>query len=94
MPRSPLRNGARYRRARREMFALFGTRCHLCGHEGATDADHVIPVSVDPGQRIDPRAMRPAHGVRGCATCGRKCNQERGARPARDREPLKTSHAW
>lgn len=71
------------------MFAIFGDTCHLCGHGGARQADHLIAVSVDPGQPIDPYDMRPAHGGgdprRGldnpCPTCGRRCNQERGNKP-------------
>jgi 5-methylcytosine-specific restriction endonuclease McrA len=62
------------------MHAIYGHTCHLCGHEGAHDADHLVPISVDPEQPIDPHTMRPAHGVRGCPVCGRKCNQERGNR--------------
>lgn len=63
------------------MFALYGTVCHLCGHDGATEADHLTPVSVDPGQPVDPHAMRPAHGSSApCPTCGRACNQARGTR--------------
>lgn len=76
-----LHNGRPYQRARRIMFAIYGTTCHLCGHPGATDADLLTPYATNPHQRIDPRAYRPAHGVGGCPTCGRKCNQERGAKP-------------
>lgn len=63
------------------MFAAYGRTCHLCGHDGATDADHLVPISVDSTQPVDYRLMRPAHGVRGCVVCGRKCNQARGGRP-------------
>jgi hypothetical protein len=76
-----LHNGRPYRRARAVMFALYGRTCHLCGHGGATDADLIVPFAVNPNQRVDPRNYRPAHGVRGCPTCGRRCNQERGTRP-------------
>jgi hypothetical protein len=60
------------------MFAIYGRICHLCGHDGATDADHLVAISIDSTQPVDPYLMRPAHGVRGCPTCGRKCNQQRG----------------
>lgn len=66
------------RRARLQMFAIYGTTCHLCGHDGAESADHLIPITVWPDQPIDPHAMRPAHH-RPCPTCGRRCNSERGA---------------
>lgn len=63
------------------MFAIYGTICHLCGHGGAGEADHLVPISADADQPIDPHAMRPAHGANApCPTCGRKCNTERGAR--------------
>lgn len=87
------------------MFAMYGDLCHLCGHHGARQADHLTPVSVDPDQPIDPRLMRPAHGggsvERGldnpCPTCGRRCNQERGNGHTTGRstaQQLNTSEAW
>lgn len=79
------------RRAREQMFAIYGTVCHLCGHDGADSADHLVPISVWPDQPVDPHGMRPAHYLP-CPTCGRRCNSERGARvPA---EPLRTSEQW
>ena len=51
--------------------------CWLCGHDGATDVDHVIPRSKAPELAFDISNLRPAHGVKGCATCGRKCNREK-----------------
>ncbi len=63
------------------MFALYGHTCHLCGHGGAGEADHLVPISLDVDQPIDPHAMRPAHGANSpCPTCGRKCNTERGTK--------------
>ena len=49
--------------------------CWLCGHGGSTDVDHVIPRSLMKDDNLS--NLRPAHGVYGCAECGRKCNQER-----------------
>lgn len=75
-----LHRTSRYRRLIRPLvFATFGTTCHLCGHDGATDADLLTPHRDAPAQAITHRSFRPAHGVGGCPTCGRKCNQERGA---------------
>ncbi|GAA4626642.1 hypothetical protein GCM10023196_035700 [Actinoallomurus vinaceus] len=51
--------------------------CWLCGHDGATDVDHVIPRTVAPELELDITNLRPAHGVKGCDTCGRKCNREK-----------------
>lgn len=88
-PRSRHRVGRPHRRAVTQMFAIYGDLCHLCGHPGARQADHLVPIRDWPDQPIDPHLMRPAHGggneERGldnpCPICGRRCNQERGARP-------------
>lgn len=45
------------------MFQARGTICHLCGHPGATVADHVIPKRERPDLVADPSNMRPAHGT-------------------------------
>lgn len=63
---------------RRDVRAMWGTVCHLCKHEGARTADHLIPLSVWPNQPYAPELSRTAHGVEGCATCGIKCNSSRG----------------
>lgn len=80
------------RRARAAMFAIYGDTCHICGHHGATTADHLVPISVWPDQPVDPHGMRPAHGVTGCPTCGRRCNSERAAGPVPTR--LNRSEEW
>lgn len=65
------------------MFARYGTVCVHCGHEGAGEADHIVPVKLDPDQPVDPDGMRPSHGTScPCPVCGRRCNQERGAKVA------------
>jgi 5-methylcytosine-specific restriction endonuclease McrA len=69
----------RYRTALRHVQAT-GPICWLCGHAGSDSLDHVIPASIAPELASDPGNWRPAHGVRGCPTCGRKCNQQRGTR--------------
>ncbi|MGA5486688.1 HNH endonuclease [Streptomyces pseudogriseolus] len=67
--------------------------CIVCGH-GASDAvDHVIPVSKG-GARRDPDNLAPIHGVTGCPTCLRKCNNEKGDRPLADVIQLRTSVDW
>ncbi len=75
------------------MFEIYGTVCHLCGHGGAREADHLIPLRDLPNQTPDPHAMRPAHGAlyrrrdgtvlrdNRCPECGKACNQSRGAKP-------------
>jgi hypothetical protein len=81
------------------MFIIFGRVCHICGHDGAGEADHLVPISVDSDQPVDPYLMRPAHGSSApCPVCvgrnglPRKCNQERGN--GQLRKPLRTSEDW
>jgi 5-methylcytosine-specific restriction endonuclease McrA len=71
-------NGHRYREARRAVLAQSDT-CHLCGHGGADQADHLASRSLNPEIDVaDPSNLAPAHGVKGCPTCGEKCNQVKG----------------
>lgn len=56
------------------------TVCHLCGHEGADTADHIIPVSHG-GEVYDLDNLMPAHHAP-CPTCGVPCNRVRGNRNA------------
>lgn len=87
------RVGRPYRRARQQMFALYGTVCHLCGHDGAGEADHLEAVALDPGQPLDPHTMRPAHGTSSpCPTCGRCCNQAKGTKTTLP--IVRTTRAW
>ena len=74
------RQGPRAKVWRRAVFERYGTTCHLCHHEGADSADHLVPLALWGNQPYDPRLSRPAHGVAGCATCGLKCNSSRGHR--------------
>ena len=94
------RKGRPYRTATERMWAEWaaagrGTNCHLCGHPGATEADHVNAIRDNPAQVPHWTAIRPAHGVnpRGghpgpcshpdCLALNsgkpRACNQARGA---------------
>ncbi len=99
MKRSRHRVGRPYRTARRRMFAMYGRTCWICGHEGAGEADHLTPISLDSTQPVDPTGMRPAHGSSApCPVCPprdgkpRACNQERGVGEPRER--LRTSEEW
>lgn len=88
LPYTPLnwRQGGYYLQWRKEVHARWGYTCHLCGHEDAHTADHLIPLSVWSNQPYDARLARPAHGVvqpdgsEGCPTCYVKCNSSRGNR--------------
>ena len=84
-PRQRLgRSGARWEQARAEMFRQKGRICWICGHDGASDADHRIPLSRG-GSRYDQGNLYPAHGITPCYLCPRgkdgkprRCNQSRG----------------
>jgi 5-methylcytosine-specific restriction endonuclease McrA len=86
-----------YRRNRAALLAQ-NTRCGLCGHEGAQTADHIISDPQWPRDLYGKRApgfddlanLQPSHGTMGgrqpdnpCPTCGKLCNQSKGARVAR-----------
>lgn len=79
-----------YRQARARLLAESDV-CHWCGHGGADAADHLIPVARG-GAKVDPDNLAPIHGVAGCSTCGRKCNNEKGAGTTAAR--LVTSRDW
>lgn len=90
MPRNKGRSGRPWRRIRAQILAA-STTCWICGHGGADTVDHVIALSKG-GDPLDPANLRPAHGVRGCATCGRKCNSSKGASTAPPAP--RASRAW
>ncbi len=88
MMASGVHKSHKYRQARQAMFALYGDICHICGHAGAGEADHVTPYALDPDQPVEAEMLRPAHGGSSpCPVCKgakgkpRSCNQERGKRP-------------
>jgi hypothetical protein len=96
MTRSLGRSGRRWRRAREILFTQAPDVCAICAHPGTTDADHDPPLKELERLGLDPcdlAFLRRTHGVRGCPTCGRKCNQEKGGTigytPA-----AKTSRNW
>jgi hypothetical protein len=95
LSRSRGRGGRPWRRARAVLFSETPDICWLCGHAGTTDADHEPPLKVLEALGLDPtdlRYMRRAHGVLGCPTCGRKCNQSKGGKPGVPAQ--KNSRAW
>ena len=84
MAASSGRRGRRWRRCREAVLEV-STICHLCGHDGAGDGDH-HPVPLGELKRLgldpdDPAYVKPAHGANSrCPTCGRCCNQVKGAK--------------
>ena len=81
-----------YRKARARYLASNDV-CHVCGHAAADTIDHRIPVSrgADPADQDN---WAPAHGVAGCPTCGRRCNQEKSDKPLSHVKTLNTSRDW
>lgn len=94
LPRSPRREpdgvaptkGTRWERFARYAVGYYGGTCHICGHGGARQADHLESVADRPDLAWSLPNIRPAHGAPGnpcpscTAECGRKvhCNQLRG----------------
>jgi 5-methylcytosine-specific restriction endonuclease McrA len=70
------RQGRPWRRARAQVLAR-SRLCWICGHDASDSVDHVTPLSAG-GAPLDPDNLRPAHH-QPCPTCGRRCNQARGA---------------
>lgn len=55
--------------------------CHLCGHGGADEIDHIIGVAQwrreqRPGSVHHPSNLAPAHGAP-CLTCGKTCHKDK-----------------
>lgn len=75
------RKGRPWREAKAKLHSI-SQMCWLCGHDGATEADHDPPRKVLLQLGLDPndlQYLRPAHGSScPCPTCGQKCNQVRG----------------
>jgi 5-methylcytosine-specific restriction endonuclease McrA len=90
MARSRGRSGRPWRRVRAQVLAASRT-CWICGHGAADTVDHVIALSKG-GDPLDPANLRPAHGVKGCPVCGRKCNSSKGAKTTLPAP--RSSRAW
>ena len=96
LPRSPRREldgvpptkGARWERFARYVVSSYGGICHICGHGGASQADHIESVADRPDLAWERGNIRAAHGagrrLNPCPVCspaaGRPvyCNQLRG----------------
>lgn len=64
-------SGRRSQRRRRYVLSRDNGICWICGHPGATVADHVVPLAEGGADTID--NLRAAHDV---------CNTEKGQREA------------
>lgn len=81
-----------YRKARAHCLAESDV-CIVCGHGQADAVDHIQPVSKG-GASTDPDNLAPIHGVNGCPTCLRKCNNEKSDKPLAAVTQLVTSRDW
>jgi len=72
--------GHRWRKLRAQVLRE-STVCWICGKDGSTTVDHIVPVSLDPGRCLDPTNVRPAHVT---------CNSSRG----NGRRGMATSRPW
>jgi 5-methylcytosine-specific restriction endonuclease McrA len=95
MPRTvsgyPKPSGRKWQEVRMAVFRAHGRICVLCGHDGANQVDHVIPVAVAPQLAWTMSNLRPCHGVprNRCQTCGQACNQAKQANQLVDPSQVK-----
>ena len=70
---TPRLTGRPWRRRKAQVLAN-STICHICGHDQADTADHLVP--IERGGSNDMSNLKPAHHLP-CPTCGRMCNREK-----------------
>lgn len=73
------RMSGRKRQERNKRILAASDVCHICGHPGADEVDHVQALAR--GGSEDMSNLRPAHGAKPCDTCGEQCNRSKGAKP-------------
>lgn len=69
-----------------------GTRCHLCGQDGADSADHVIPRSKGGDDSL--ANLEPAHGGCNRARSDTDLAEWRARHPLPVRPALAPSRKW
>lgn len=67
---------SRWRKVRRAVLTRDRYTCHWCGRADATEADHIIPRSVDRARELDTTNL--------VASC-KRCNVQRGGKLTRRR---------
>lgn len=75
-------SGRQWNATKASVIAWHDGICHLCGHPGATQVDHLVQYAE--GGTDDISNLRPAHGTANtarnpCPVCGLNCNNIRGA---------------
>jgi 5-methylcytosine-specific restriction endonuclease McrA len=58
--------------------------CGICGHAGSDTVDHIIARAERPDLAEVRDNLQPAHGVSGCPTCHRKCQNEKSSKRTSD----------
>lgn len=62
--------GAVWRRIAKSVVSRDFGVCYICGHTGATSADHVIPLTERPDLDLDAANLKAAHGFpHPCPVC-------------------------
>ncbi len=84
-------NGATRARLTAQVFACYGTVCHLCCKPGADTVDHVIPRSRGGDDSLANR--RPAHGACNYARKDMSLAEWFRTHPVRI-SPLPASRSW
>lgn len=72
------RMSGRKRQERNRRILAASDVCHICGHTGADEVDHVLALAR--GGSEDISNLAPAHGAKPCDTCGKQCNRSKGAK--------------
>ena len=72
-------SGHRWRIFKQLVTRTYGDTCMVCGHGGARQAGHVIPITERPDLTFSLANIRPVHGVPGnrcyqCSKNGINCN--------------------
>lgn len=103
------RSGRPARRVAAQTFQRKGTICAICGHHGASDSDHIVPLDLG-GDPLALSNRQPVHGKTPCYQCPpypngkpRRCNQTKGntltsgrgkRKPGAAHRRLNNSEAW
>jgi 5-methylcytosine-specific restriction endonuclease McrA len=68
-----VRTNTRAQQAENKKILATSDACHICGHAGADEVDHVTALAR--GGVDQAGNKKPAHGQQPCETCGIRCNR-------------------
>jgi 5-methylcytosine-specific restriction endonuclease McrA len=86
--------GRRVAAFRAQVLARYGTRCHLCGREGADSPDHLLTAEAAPHLEWDLDNVRPAHRACNYARKDMPLDQWFARHPLPGRPSLTPSREW